>query len=504
MKSETGRLIPTLEPITLAFLFLFVLVQPISIAAAEVAYTGAVLSWLLRIVLVRRGILKRSPLDVPVLVYWLLCAVSASLSPLPASSWEGMRKISFVFLVLLVAHNVLNIRRAKQLIVALFLSGLASVACASWQYAAGIGLRIHSPLPDTRFSRSGIRDNDVILRVDGRLMRRPEQFLAYLNSKPLSEPITLHVVHEVHGSGIAILKDAVVVTIPTRDRQNPSAFDNLGMRIEKAHPDRARAFYSHYVTYSILLVLLASLAFGLWLSSPIRSSEALSYAGLFLVFTLALGATLTRAAWLALALGCALQLWCHIQRWSIRVLLPLVSLLAIGATNIAMHRLRGVGVFDLHDPGTDYRLLMWRDGLNLIKRHPWFGVGMNTIRDSWWKFDLAAYRKYGFHWHFHSTPIQIAVEMGIPALLSWIALVGCYFVLLIKLVSRARSQRSRFIYGLALGILGGMAGFVVISLAQYDFGDSAVVLLFWFLAGLAVAMHQQLETNNPFLTRSPA
>jgi hypothetical protein len=39
-----------------------------------------------------------------------------------------------------------------------------------------------------------------------------------------------------------------------------------GLSIEKARPLRAFGFYSHYVTYSMVLARLASLIFGFWLS----------------------------------------------------------------------------------------------------------------------------------------------------------------------------------------------------------------------------------------------
>jgi O-antigen ligase len=219
----------------------------------------------------------------------------------------------------------------------------------------------------------------------------------------------------------------------------------------------------------------------------------LGLAGLWLAFAIAIGATLTRTAWLAFVFACLLQIWFHQRRWSARVALPAVLLLAAAGTNAAMQKWRGMALIDLNDPGTDYRVLMWRDGLRLIKEHPWFGVGMYAIRDQWWKFDLAAYKKYGLHLHFHSTPIQVAVDMGLPALVAWLALMGCYWLLLARLVARAREQGDAFVYALGLGILGGTSGFLASSLVQYDYGDSIVVFLFWFLAGLALALKRQLE-----------
>src|SRR5487761_286049 len=95
----TGRLSRGLEATTAFFLFLFVIAQPLSIAASHIAYAGAAFAWVLRLALVRRGMLKSSPLDLPILISLLLCTVSTLLSPMPASSWEGMRKIALIFVV---------------------------------------------------------------------------------------------------------------------------------------------------------------------------------------------------------------------------------------------------------------------------------------------------------------------------------------------------------------------------------------------------------------------
>src|SRR3984957_15918324 len=95
-----------------------------------------------------------------------------------------MRKVALIFVVLVVAHNVPTTRRAKQLLAILFLSGLAGVVWASWEYIEGVGLRIHNPVPGTTFYQAGIRDNDVILRVDGHNLEKPKEFLQRLNSEP--------------------------------------------------------------------------------------------------------------------------------------------------------------------------------------------------------------------------------------------------------------------------------------------------------------------------------
>jgi hypothetical protein len=484
------RLETALDGIIAGFLFLFVLSQPASIAAAHISYAGAALAWSARLLFVKPRRLYSSPLDLPILIYLVLSAVSVMQSPLPASSWEGMRKVALVCVVLVVAQNVLTLTRAKQLIAVLLISGLATVAWTVWLYTGGVGLRVLQSVPDTTWFRAGLRDGDAILRVDGRRISRPQQFLEHLRAKPLADPLQLGV---VPAAGIEVRRNIRPVVVPPGEWQRAGNLDQLGVRLETARPIRAFGFYSHYVTYSMVLVLLASLPFGLWLGLQERFSAAgLLLAGIFLALALALGLTLTRAAWLALAFACAVQAWFHFRQRAVRVLLPVALLLAAVATGAAMQRWRGVGLMDASDPATDYRLLMWSDGLRLIGTHPWFGVGMNSVRDAWWKYDLAAYKKYGARLHFESTPIQMAVEMGIPVLISWIVFMAWYWLMLARLVARARAQQDSFAYGLTLGILGGASGFLASSLVHYDFGDSLVVFLFWFLAGLALAIRRLL------------
>jgi O-antigen ligase len=494
VRDLTGRLSRSLEAISAFFLFLFVIAQPLSIAASHVAYAGAALAWVLRLALVRRGMLKSSPLDLPILVFLLLSVVSTLVSPLPASSWEGMRKIALIFLVLLVAHNVSNVRRAKQLLAVLFLSSLVAVGGAMWNYVDGVGLRIHNPQPETSFYRAGLRDADVILRVDGHRVEKPQEFLRRVDSEPPGKPMQLRV---IHGLGIEIMKDAVPIAVSLDNGPHPRNLSELGMQIETDRPARARAFYSHYVTYAAVLQLLGCLVFGLWLShrrhSP-RSSAV--FAALLLAFGIALAMTLTRGAWLAFAFGCVIELCFFLKHWSRTVVIPAILIVAVAGTTVAMHRYRQMGLLALNDAGTDYRLLMWRDGAKLIKAHPLFGVGMNVVRDAPSRFDLAAYKKYGVQLHFHSTPIEIGVEMGLLVLTAWAVMMAAYWLMLARLVVQTGKRKDPFLYGLSLGILGATSSFFVSSLVHYDFGDSVVMFLFWFLAGLALALYHQLQQQK--------
>jgi O-antigen ligase len=176
---------------------------------------------------------------------------------------------------------------------------------------------------------------------------------------------------------------------------------------------------------------------------------------------------------------------------------------AVAGTSLAMHRWRSMGVIDLKDPGSDYRILMLHDGIKIIEAHPWFGVGMNVVRDEPSKFDLAAYKKYGWQLHFHSTPIEIGVELGLLVLASWMALMAVYWLMLVRLVQQTRGFADPFPYGLSLGVLGATTAFLASCVVHYDFGDSVVVFLLWFLAGLALALYQQAKARTASTGAAP-
>src|SRR6185436_1336576 len=135
-----------------------------------------------------------------ILVYWLMCALSAVMSDYPGSSWEGMRKIALIFLALVVAHNIANRERTRQVLALLFLGGLVTVAAAAWQAAAGVGLWVVASDSDGAAARAGIRPGAVIISADGHRVTNPDDFLALLRAKPRDQALELRVVPNVAGS----------------------------------------------------------------------------------------------------------------------------------------------------------------------------------------------------------------------------------------------------------------------------------------------------------------
>ena len=88
--------------------------------------------------------------------------------------------------------------------------------------------------------------------------------------------------------------------------------------------------------------------------------------------------------------------------------------------------------------------------------------------------------------HFHSTPLNLVVERGLPALLLWLAVLGIYARTLWRdLKSKIQNPKSK---GVFLGCLGGMIGFATSGFVHYNLGDQEVAMMFYLLMGLGIAL----------------
>jgi O-antigen ligase len=96
----------------------------------------------------------------------------------------------------------------------------------------------------------------------------------------------------------------------------------------------------------------------------------------------------------------------------------------------------------------------------------------------------------------HSNPLQIALERGLPALIVWLILLGVYVRMLWRIQNRTGVED--FARGVAIGALGGTIGFLTSGLVHYNWGDSEVVTVFYFIMGLCLVVERtnQRDTDS--------
>jgi len=74
------------------------------------------------------------------------------------------------------------------------------------------------------------------------------------------------------------------------------------------------------------------------------------------------------------------------------------------------------------DPSSS-RLAIWKNALSLVALHPWTGVGWGNFNFAW-TFTAFPDRPRAFFDHTHNLPLQLAVEIGLPATAAVLGLLG--------------------------------------------------------------------------------
>lgn len=464
------------------FFLIIALAIPFSTKIAVNAFRVAVALWLLKLFVYRPKI-RPQPLLLALLLFMALTAVASSLSPEPALSWGRMRTVSLLMLVPLVMQTLTSIRQARGLVIALVFSTLVAVAYTGWQYTFGIGVSLEQIKPVSPLAQAGLLPNDVITRVDGKRVYAPSTLRNIVEQGPPDQILK-----------ISMRRNAPPETYDLKFER--SALRDSGLAapdaLGRGRPVRAQGFFKHYIPFSELLTLVAALAFGLALNSKRRRSRWL----MGLVFLAIIGtliATVTRATLAALVVACVAVFWIR-ARWKQRLASLSVFVVLFVLGSIWFQHTRGWGWFDPTDYSSQYRQLMWTDGVRLASQNPWFGVGMDSIYRHWQDWNIQAYRQFPhLKSHFHSSYVQIAAENGLPALLTWLAILA----LMAKQLARyARNGTPRAPHGIVIGALAALIAFCLASILHYTIGDAEFMIAFWLVAGIGLAVSELVESDG--------
>jgi O-antigen ligase len=273
-------------------------------------------------------------------------------------------------------------------------------------------------------------------------------------------------------------------------------------RWEKSHNWRSSGFYGHYVTYAEVLQLIMALVFGLIVafishdgtkvpgSSKMKIFLILALAGMCLALLL----TVTRASQLAFMIAAFCILLVGANRRLVIAAVVVALPIVFGAL-LFLQQSRGTDFFDARDESTRYRTVMWRDGMRIwtSDAHNFiFGVGMDSIKEHWQEWGMYEGGNLPMG-HFHSTPVQLVVERGLPALLLWLAILGAYGRILFRGIIHEKQERllgkgDPWPTGILLGCMGAVIGFVTSGIVHYNLGDQEVAMVFFLLMGFGVAV----------------
>src|SRR5205085_2636572 len=120
-----------------------------------------------------------------------------------------------------------------------------------------------------------------------------------------------------------------------------------------------------------------------------------------------------------------------------------------------------------------------------------FGLSLTAMRTSTVAFAFGAAVVAYLATPREKQHFALAVDRGLPALLFWLWLMYVFWKMARRAEKMWRETADAGAHGLALGIAGALAGFLASSLVNYNFGDSEVALLVWWMMGAVVVLNEE-------------
>ncbi len=482
-------------------LLLYAVFAPHSIAGAWIALSISILGWLARTLFMRganlrRANFRRTPLDLPLWLFYAWSILSALFSAEPRISLLKLISVSG-FLIFYLVRTLCGMRRtaAVTAVAALMIaSGAAGALRSAFDVARGRGLLIEeiaadSPLRDPSL---GVAAGDSLWRVNGRRVDSVEEIDQAIRDARAGEPLKL----SLFSQGEQVERVAAHHVIgELQARASGSGLSGT----RRAHRFRASGWTRHYQTFAETLQILAQLSLGFALAcwqrrrtarhSGARLRVAL-WAMAFLVLASGIALTAMRTVLVAFAVGASVIAW-RATRGRTRLVVAAVVAVAVALGAFAVWRTRAEGALRLQDESSRLRLAVARVAIARIPLHPFFGHGMDAVKEHWTEWGFPGDIKI----HTHSTPIQLAFDRGLPALILWLWLMAVCWLVVTRGERQLRAASGEAAaHGLMLGATGALAGFFASSLVNYNFGDAEVALVLWWLMGTAVSV---VERQRP-------
>jgi putative inorganic carbon (hco3(-)) transporter len=465
------------------------------------------LAWAVRLFLKPRLRSNLGWLDAALWGLFVWSVISSLFSYEPAVSLDKLRGAAVFLIFYFAFYNIRTRRAAALMAVVLIGSCMVNVVWMPIERLIGRGVEISGVSPEGPLGKALLFDGDTLLQVNGRDLATPEDVVAAMAGR--------------ESSRVKFYRPDFEFTVEVRGSDllaGETAMEKLGISgWKKSRNWRSQGFFGHFTTYAEVLQLIGSLAFGLLVAAfrgrkelsgqegaaTVRGVLAAIAAPKFLLLAFCVSAiafalllTVTRAPQLAFFISAGAIVLAGLGKRTFLLAVVVAVPLAVAGL-LFLQRSRNVDFFDAADESTRYRQMMWRDGVRLWTenpRHFFFGAGMDSIKNRWqeWGMFEGGRQPLG---HFHSTPLQLAVERGLPALLLWLCVLGVYARALWKWLAEKAGDPADdargfnwWERGIVLGCFGGLLGFFISGLVHYNLGDQEVAMVFFMLMGLSLSV----------------
>lgn len=275
-------------------------------------------------------------------------------------------------------------------------------------------------------------------------------------------------------------------------------FVQFGHKVQEAHQagqsfydyyvgERITGFTSHWMTYGgeEMFILLMTAAFLFFACIARRRASLWLLCGILLSVALLLD--FTRSIWLASAGAGIYLLW----NWKrpLAAALPAVLLLVYLFSPASIHERFTSMLKPGKSDSNEHRIVTWRTGMEMIRAHPWFGLGPEEVNLQFRQYvppDVPQPLPRGWYGHLHNIYLQYAAERGIPTMLLMLWLLAQVLYDCLRRLWRLPPGRTDLKW-----LLHGAVAVVIATLIEgffeYNLGDSEVLTMFLVVVACAYA-----------------
>jgi putative inorganic carbon (HCO3(-)) transporter len=297
-------------------------------------------------------------------------------------------------------------------------------------------------------------------------------------------------------------QDTGAIALPSAYRHLPETLSRIGGSLASGfNPNEVAAALTLFIPFTAALLLLGFAqtdAVGSerplapadpFIALPTRPwllTGLLALALFLMVGTVAL--TQSRSAWLGMGVALALLACFRPRRlWPLALLVPTVVVLAWkslgqpGAMLDSLLVVRGGGL-------ATRRFDIWQRALYMIRDFPYTGVGLNMYSqtaNSLYPFLAAAPDRVLRLTHAHSAFLQVAVDLGLPGLVAYLAILVGFGMAWLYAYRHLAAQSSR---ALIVGLLCSMVAYHVYGLADCITLGAKPGIVIWAMWGLMAAL----------------
>lgn len=267
--------------------------------------------------------------------------------------------------------------------------------------------------------------------------------------------------------------------------------------------NRAAASFAHPTSLALFLILSFPLAFAFGLRGPKRWRIPMMVCAIIALLGLLLTQTRGSIIGAGIALAWMMVRWQPFRRFAgaVLVFVALAAIFNVGSVSsnesvgVVGERLSTLSL----DSQGDQRLEIWATTPKIIAEHPLFGIGQGNFPTVSPSFGLADVGGIPFD-HAHDLFLNIAVELGLPALLALLFTIAALF----RSASQALRNRAGPLYPYALATSASLLALLINSITEYPLRQNLIMATIMIVIGLLLAFERLSREQAAKSAEQPA